>query len=337
VTPEAVALGAVTLWDLHPPPERLREDVVRGLSARPRKLPPKYFYDERGALLFEKITRLEAYYPTRTELGILERRVGEMAHAIGPGARVVEFGSGSGLKTRILLRHLEDPVVYLPVDISRAQLVRFALSVADEFPELEVFPVCADYTAEWVLPPREKPARRNVAFFPGSTIGNFERHEASAFLARVARLCGPGGALLIGVDLHKDTAVLERAYDDPEGVTARFNLNLLARINRECGTDFDLEGFRHHAFYDETRRRIEMRLVAERDLEVELPCDGSGSLRFRFAAGDFITTEYSHKYTPEDFGGLAAAAGWSVERMWSDERGWFGVWLLEVEGGTAPS
>ena len=331
--PEFIAEGGITLWDLHPPPERLREDVVRGLSLRPRKLPPKYFYDERGAVLFERITRLEAYYPTRTELGILDRRVGEMAEAIGPGARVVEFGSGSGRKTRILLRRLEDPVAYLPVDISRAQLLQFALSVADEFPSLEVLPVCADYTAEWVLPPREREARRNVAFFPGSTIGNFERHEARSFLARVARLCGPGGALLIGADLHKERSVLERAYDDPEGVTAAFNLNLLARINRECGADFDPAAFRHHAFYDEARRRVEMRLVAQRDLEVTMPCPSSGPIRFPFAAGDFITTEYSHKYTREDFGALAAEGGWRVERVWTDEREWFGVWLLTVAEG----
>ena len=328
MTPGAIDQHEVTLLDLHPPPERLCHDVEKGLVARPRKLPPKYFYDERGAHLFERITRLDAYYPTRTELEILERWAPEMAEAIGPRARVVEFGSGSGLKTRILLRHLHDPAAYLPVDISRTQLLRFASSVADEFAELEVLPVCADYTAEWSLPTNDVEAQRNVGFFPGSTIGNFEPAEARAFLARIGRLCGEGGALLIGTDLHKDRSVLERAYNDPEGVTREFNLNLLARINRECGADFDLSAFRHEAFYDERCRRIEMRLVAERDSIVSLPVRPNGPLTFEFGAGDFITTEYSHKYTPRDFGGLAADAGWKVERTWMDELRWFGVWLL---------
>src|SRR5512146_142426 len=245
--------------DLHPAPESLYDDVRAGLSRLPRSLPCKYFYDEAGAELFDRITQLEAYYPTRTELSILRRHLPEIADLIGPAARLVEFGSGSGLKTRLLLRPLRAPAAYVPVDISRVQLREFALSLAGEFPRLDVRPICADYTANWAIPSLMA-AARTVAFFPGSTIGNFEVDEAAAFLARVRSLCGPGGALLIGVDLAKDRATIERAYDDPEGVTAAFNLNLLHRINRECGADFDLDAFRHHAFYDESQQRIEMQL-----------------------------------------------------------------------------
>ncbi len=322
--------SAPVLHDLHPPADRLYDDVRAGLAAAPRKLPPKYFYDEAGARLFERITELDAYYPTRTELAILERHIGEIAAAVGPAVRLVEFGSGSGLKTRLLLRHLHRPACYLPVDISRAQLRELAHALAGEFPALEVLPVCADYTRAWSLPRTGREAMRTVAFFPGSTIGNFEPPEAVAFLSRVRGLCGPGGGLLIGADLEKDRATLERAYDDTEGVTAAFNLNLLQRINRECGADFDLSAFRHHAFYDDVHHRIEMRLIATRGSVVTLPAPaGDGeALEFRFRRGDFITTEYSHKYTPARFRALAAAAGWGVDRVWTDERPWFSVWLL---------
>lgn len=324
----AGAHRAPVLHDLHPPADRLYDDVRAGLSARPRKLSPKYFYDETGARLFERITQLEAYYPTRTELGILQRHIGEIAAAVGAGVQVVEFGSGSGLKTRLLLQHLAAPAAYLPVDISRAQLRQLAHELAGEFPALQILPVCADYTRAWTLP-RTADASRTVAFFPGSTIGNFERAEAIAFLERVRALCGPGGGLLVGADLEKDRATLERAYDDPEGVTAAFNLNLLARINRECGADFDLSAFRHRAFYDEAHHRIEMRLVAARRTTATLPAQAAAPpLTFSFDAGDFVTTEYSHKYTPASFAALAAAAGWEPERVWTDERCWFSVWLL---------
>jgi dimethylhistidine N-methyltransferase len=323
---------APVLYDLHPPADRLHEDVLAGLSATPRRLPCKYFYDEAGAALFERITRLEAYYPTRTELGILRSHMEEIAGAIGARARIVEFGSGSGLKTQLLLRGLAAPAAYVPVDIARAQLRQFAGSLARDYPALEVLPVCADYTRDWALPPVATEPARTVAFFPGSTIGNFEAGDAVAFLGRVRRLCGPGGGLLIGADLHKDRVALERAYDDPEGVTAAFNLNLLQRINRECGADFDTGAFRHHAFYDERRRRIEMRLLATRHTTVTLPPRGAGGghVAFEFQAGDSITTEYSHKYTPAGFRTLARAAGWSCPRVWTDERRWFSVWLMRA-------
>ena len=319
------------LHDRQPRADRLYHDVRAGLSAVPRTLPPTYFYDDAGALLFERITQLEAYYPTRTELSILRRHLPELADAVGVNARIVELGSGSGMKTRLLLRHLHAPASYLPVDVSRAQLHQLALSLAADFPSLEIRPVCADFTREWSLPRTVAQPARTVAFFPGSTIGNFEAGDAVALLARVRRLSGPGGGLLIGADLHKERATLERAYNDPDGVTAAFNLNLLRRINRECGADFELDAFRHHAFYDEARRRIEMRLVATRPVVVTLPGPGTGAaIAFEFRPGDAITTEYSHKYTLASFGALAAAAGWAAERIWTDERAWFSLWLLRA-------
>jgi dimethylhistidine N-methyltransferase len=320
----------VRVLDLRPPPARLIDDVLRGLSQRPRTLSPKYFYDRAGAALFEQITRLPAYYLTRTETGILRDNIEEIARSVGARARIVEFGSGSGAKTRILLRHLECPVAYTPVDIVHAQLLQFASSIAYELPHLEVLPVCADYGMEINLPHGDREPARTVAFFPGSTIGNFELPQATAFLRRIRKLCGARGGLLIGADLHKDRHVLELAYNDPEGVTAAFNLNVLERINRECGADFDLRAFRHHALYDEVERRIEMRLIATRRTVVTLPSSSTKTepARFAFDAGDYIVTEYSHKYSVDGFRELAERTGWTVTRMWTDEQGWFGVWLL---------
>ena len=329
---KAARAAPVGLRDLRPGPGRFRADLMHGLSMRPPRIPSKYFYDRRGALLFEEITGVDAYYPTRTELAILEDCMAEIARAIGPRARVVELGSGSGLKTRLLLRHLEAPASYVPVDIARAQLEELARSVAETFPALEVLPICADYTRDWSLPAPRPGVGRTVAFFPGSTIGNFERGEAQAFLRALAERCGPGGTLLLGVDLHKDSTTLEQAYNDPEGVTAKFNLNLLHRIARELGGEVDPDAFQHHAYYDEQRRRIEMRLVCERATEITLPADGAGSAAavFSFRPGDWIHTEYSHKYAPDEMAALAESAGWRVSGLWTDPRQWFSVWLLET-------
>jgi dimethylhistidine N-methyltransferase len=328
---EARGAGSVTLYDLEPTPDRLCDDVVAGLARSPKKLPPKYFYDETGARLFERITQLDSYYLTRTEISILSRHAPAIAERVGPDVRLVEFGSGSGEKTWIILRHLRSPAAYVPVDISRAQLIDFALQVAAAFPSLRVAPVCADYTTAFPLPHEvSDDGGRTVAFFPGSTIGNFEPCEAEEFLRRVRRLVGADGAFLLGLDLRKDVQVIENAYDDPEGVTARFNLNLLERINRECGTDFDLAKFRHQAVYDPVAGRIEMRLVSEVDQEVHLEGERAGSQpsHVPFSAGEHIITEYSHKYDPDEFDAVAARTGWSVIESWSDPRKWFAVMLL---------
>jgi len=321
---------SITLHDLEPTPDRICEDVCQGLSARPKKLPPKYFYDERGAALFERITDLAAYYPTRTEISILLQHAEEIAERIGPRVRLVEFGSGSGEKTWILLRHLREPSAYIPVDISRAQLVEFALEVAETFPQLDVVPICADYTHEFSLPPFDEQGERCVAFFPGSTIGNFEEEGAVIFLTHVRRLVGPDGGLLIGVDLLKDRGVIEQAYNDPEGVTAEFNLNLLSRINRECGANFDVASFRHHAFFDSTMGRIEMRLVSEVQQAAEICADLEDGVRssVSFDAGEYITTEYSQKYDLAGFANLTEQAGWRVRHLWTDPKEWFAVILL---------
>jgi dimethylhistidine N-methyltransferase len=322
--------GSVTLYDFEPPPSRLLDDVLSGLTSPQKALPPKYFYDEPGAALFDRICELDEYYPTRTEIGILRRNIREIAETMGTGFRLVEFGSGSGMKTRILLENLRGLRSYIPVDISREQLLHYALSVSESFPEMEIVPVCADYTAEWTLPAPVGPLPRTVAFFPGSTIGNFEPDDAVAFLERVGRLCGADGGLLIGVDLEKDVAVIERAYNDAAGVTAAFNRNLLERINRECGADFDPSAFEHMAPYDRANGRIEMRLVSRSAQSVRIGEDASGAplLTVHFAAGEHILTEYSHKYSREEFDRLAARSGWRVARCWTDEREWFGIYLL---------
>jgi dimethylhistidine N-methyltransferase len=309
--------------DLEPELERLRDDVLAGLRRRPRTLPCKYFYDERGSRLFEKICELDEYYLTRTELVILERSVAEMARCLGPGCMLIEPGSGSGTKTRLLLEALESPVAYVPVDISRDVLLRSSESIDGAHPELEVLPVCADFTQPFALPtPRRRPARR-VVYFPGSTIGNFDPPEVVRFLARLRELCAPGGAVLVGADLRKDRKVLEAAYDDAAGVTAEFNLNLLLRVNRELGADFDLGRFRHRAVWDEGRGRVEMHLVSTAAQTVRV--DGES---FSFAPGEEIHSESSYKYDLEGFAGLAAAAGLAVARVWLDERRWFSVQYL---------
>jgi L-histidine Nalpha-methyltransferase len=258
--------GAGTLKPAAPGEARrlMCAEVADGLRLSPPKLSPKFFYDERGARLFDEITRLDAYYPTRTELAILRAHLPAIATRISRRARIVEFGSGSGLKTRALLRALEQPAEYVAVDIAERQLRDFAASLRREFPALHVRPVCADYTQHWTLPGAGVTGERTVAFFPGSTIGNFEERDALAFLRRAHHLVGAGGGLLIGADLHKDTATLELAYNDPEGVTADFNLNVLTRLNRDCGTDFDVDAFSHLATYDRARRRIESRLPTRR-------------------------------------------------------------------------
>jgi dimethylhistidine N-methyltransferase len=312
---------------------RLRDDAWEGLARLRKTLPCKHFYDERGSRLFEAICDTPEYYPTRTELSILEAHAGEMADRVGAGCLLVEYGSGSSRKTRLLLDRLRDPAGYVPIDISRGALAASAGRLAAAYPQLEVLPVCADYTEAIELPhPRRAPARRAV-FFPGSTIGNFTPPEAQRFLARMARVAGPGGGVLIGVDLRKSRSVLERAYDDAAGVTAAFNRNLLVRLNRELGADFELEGFRHASVWNEAAGRVEMHLVSERDQVVQV-----AGRSFRFAAGETIHTENSYKYSLAGFAALAAGARLAVRRVWTDPRAWFSVQWLEAAaaGGSSP-
>lgn len=315
----------LVLHDQAPERERFRRDVLAGLRSAPKTLPCKYLYDEEGSRLFDRICELESYYPTRTELAIVRAHGPAMAKALGPDALLVEYGSGSSAKTRVLLEHLERPAAYVPVDISREHLLRSAEAVSAAYPELEVLPVCADFTERFPVPaPRRTPARTAV-YFPGSTIGNFEPANAGALLAKVAAECGPGGALLLGVDLAKDRATLERAYDDPEGVTAAFNRNLLVRMNRELGAGFDLRRFAHRAVYAPEAGRVEMHLESLAEQTVEVAGE-----RIAFAEGERVCTEHSHKYTLEGFAALAAEAGFEVARVWTDPERLFSVQHLEV-------
>ncbi|MBI4193945.1 MAG: L-histidine N(alpha)-methyltransferase [Betaproteobacteria bacterium] len=311
--------------DLEPDAGSFLEEVLAGL-AQPRKtLNPKYFYDERGCELFEAICELPEYYPTRTEMGMLEEHGRDIARLIGEGCALIEYGSGSGRKTRALIADLQ-PAIYMPIDIAAAQLRSSARRIAGIFPRLDVVAVCADYSRPLTLPQGERlKGRRRVIFFPGSTIGNFTAEEAHEFLQHARRLAGAGGAMVVGVDLKKDPGVLHAAYNDAQGVTAAFNLNLLARINRELGSDFDLAAFRHHAFYDAGAGRIEMHLVSLKDQRVML-----NGRAFSFRAGETIHTENSCKYSVAEFQALARGAGLAPEYCWIDPRQLFSIHYLAV-------
>ncbi len=286
-------------------------------------LPCKYFYDERGAALFQKICDLPEYYITRTEIDILDRNRAEIASHLGANIELIGLGTGAGTKTRILIEALESPTVYIPVDISEKQLRESTALFQKIFPDLEILPVCADYLQPVVLPSSSRKAARNIVYFPGSTIGNFEPTEAEEFLRRVANVCRQNGGLLIGADLKKDPHVLEAAYNDSAGVTAQFNLNLLDRINRELGADFDLDQWRHRAIYNSDAGRIEMHLISEIDQFVHVD-----EHKFHFRRGEKIITEFSYKYAPEEFAAVAGKAGFEFVRMWTDDACLFGVFYL---------
>ena len=300
----------------------LAAHVLHGL-ARPRKaLPSRFLYDARGSALFEQITTLDEYYLTRTEIGLLERHAGEMAALAGANASVIEFGSGSSRKVPILLRALEEPAAWVPIDIDEGTLAQSVRDMRARFPELRLVPIHADFMEPVALPDGELSANR-IGFFPGSTIGNFRPHEALAFLRRVGATLGRSGAMIIGVDRKKDLSTLLSAYDDAEGVTAAFNRNILVRINRELGADFDADAFAHEARYDIDRGRIEMHLVARTPQRVRVL-----GRTFLFDAGESIHTEVSCKYTIEEFRLLARAAGWQPVESWSDPRDWFAIHFL---------
>ena len=301
----------------------LLADVVAGLSSNPRTLPCKYFYDERGSALFQKICELPEYYITRTELDILDRNRAEIASQLGPNIQLIGLGTGAGTKTRILVEALKNPAVYIPVDISEKQLGESTTVFRQFFPDLETLPVCADYLQPVVLPQARHKATRNVVYFPGSTIGNFGPDEAIEFLRRVANVCRENGGLLIGVDLKKEPGLIEAAYNDSAGVTARFNLNLLERLNRDLGADFDLDQWQHRAIYNSKAGRIEMYLISEVDQFVHF-----AEHKLHFRRSEKITTEYSYKYAPEEFAALASQAAFNFVRMWTDDARLFGVFYF---------
>ncbi|HAA92396.1 MAG: L-histidine N(alpha)-methyltransferase [Rhodospirillaceae bacterium] len=301
-------------------------DVLSGLGAADKSLPCKYFYDEEGSQLFDSICDSPQYYPTRTELKIMESSVDEMAKAIGPQAELIEYGSGASRKVRLLLDELEAPAAYVAVDISRDFLIASSSALSEDYPELAVHVICADFTKPFKLPAGlGGPGRRPVGYFPGSTIGNFDRPAAADFLANCVATLGKGGGLLIGVDLKKDPAILNAAYNDVAGITEAFNLNLLVRINRELDASFDMGKFAHVAFYDEDHGRIEMHIESLAAQTVTV-----GDREFSFAKGEHIHTENSYKYDIEEFQALAAKAGFSPVQVWTDPDRLFSVHFLEV-------
>ena len=299
------------------------DTLIAGLRQDQKTISPKYVYDETGSGLFEEITALPEYYLTSTELGIMRDHVDEIAAHVGPRASLIEFGSGSSLKTRLLLEHLNDLAAYVPVDISEEHLLASQRSIRRAFPHIEVLPVAADFTHTFDLPEPTTRPLRNVVYFPGSTIGNFQYDHAIDLLRVMHQEAGAGGALLIGVDLQKDPAVIDDAYNDRAGVTARFNLNILRHLNREFDSDFDLGGFRHSAVYDANEGRVVVELVSKRQQTVHL-----GHASITLEDGESILTEYSYKYTLDSFAAMAGNAGFKVDKVWTDPDHWFSVQFL---------
>lgn len=309
----------VHFHDLMPPKVDMYREVVNGLLSQPPMIPPKFFYDRRGSALFEAITETPEYYITRTELALLERYGDEMAALLGRACLLVELGSGSSRKIRLLLNALQ-PAAYVPVDISRDFLLESARRLAIDYPAIEVHATCADFSHRLELPAKNL---HRAVFFPGSSIGNFEPHQATALLSYMAHLLGRDGHLLIGVDLQKDHELLNRAYNDSEGITAAFNLNLLLHINRKLGSDFDINGYAHHAFYNASAGRVEMHLRSRMEQQVRL-----GRHRFDFRQGDAIHTENSYKYTLDGFRQMAARAGLKTVKVWTDRDRLFSLHCL---------
>ena len=305
--------------ELDQQPDTLAE-VLEGLRQYPRRVSPKFFYDERGSELFTEITRLPEYYLTRTETTLLRDHAAEISELVGHDVLLIEYGSGSSEKIRILLEQLK-PAIYAPLDISGEYLAQAAEALGREYPWLEVHATCIDFTGEFELPFDSH--RRRVSFFPGSSIGNFERDAAASFLGRIRQLVGEEGGLLIGVDLKKEEAILNAAYNDSQGVTAAFNLNMLAHLNREHGADFDLEAFRHHAGYNVELGCIQMFLVSQYNQTVNIAGE-----TFTFAEDEAIHTENSHKYTVDEMCDMAHSSGFGVEQIWQDPAGFFGVFYL---------
>ncbi len=313
-------IETITIHDQEPATRTMRDEVLRGLSQSPKMLPSQYLYDGRGARLFERICETEEYYLTRTEVAIMRRNMEDIAERIGPGALVIEPGSGSGTKTQLLLENLDEPAGYVPIDVAKQQLIEFATEMDERFPDLDVLPVCADFTGDYEVPDCNNEVRRRVAYFPGSTIGNFTRKNALSVLRHMSELCEQGGSVLIGVDLKKDRDRLEAAYDDAAGVSREFALNYLHRLNRELDADFVVSAFGYEAPYNEADGRIEMALVSQRDQTARI--DGR---EVGFESDERIGTEFSYKYSPDEFAALADRAGLTVDDVWMDSEKLFSV------------
>jgi dimethylhistidine N-methyltransferase len=309
--------------DRRPPSNELLEIAQRGLSLKPKRLPSWLFYDERGSQLFDDICEQPEYYLTRSEIALMDEHAGSIADTLGSDVRLVEYGSGNARKTRMLLQHLHEPVAYVPVEISAEPLRESVDRLAAEFPALPVQPLCADFTKPLRLPIPPRAPRRTVLYFPGSTIGNFDNRDAAGLLRKMRNEMGDAGGILIGVDLKKDPAIIEAAYNDAAGVTAAFTLNMLTRLNRDVGSDFDLSAFRHRAHYNSMAGRIETHIVSSKAQQVRL---GKASVAFR--EDEAIQVEYSCKYSLADFEALAAKAGLAVMRVWTDAEKMFSVQYL---------
>jgi len=315
----------IEFYDFHPKPADILAEVFQGLHQSPKSIPPKFFYDKNGSHLFNQITQLEEYYLTQKEMEILKNQGPDIAQTLGPDRIIIEYGPGNSEKIQVLLEHLINPRTYIGIDISREHLLVLSQNIAKLFPSLEIMALCADFTRSLVLPLNgAHRALNKIAFFPGSSIGNFRPKEAMEFLKTIGEEVGPGGGLLIGVDLKKDTEILKLAYNDSKGITAKFNLNLLERINRECHADFCLKAFKHRAFYNEGRGRIEMHLVSLEDQTVRIK-----DQNIFFKKGETIHTENSYKYSTKEFRDLAHSAGWDSKALWSDPEQLFSLHYLQ--------
>lgn len=311
-------------YDFEPQRDTFLEDVLQGLLKPRKELPSKYFYNERGSQLFEQICLLDEYYITRTEMYIMQQRVQEMASLLGPNCLLIEYGSGNSAKIRMLLDALETPVGYVPIDISKEHLAQAVTALASTYPDLEVLPVCADYTTAFEIPVPAKKVGRRIVYYPGSTFGNFDPELGRNFLKHIATVC-QGGGLLVGLDLKKDATLLHRAYNDRYRLTEQFNKNLLVRINQELGGNFQLDQFEHYAFFNPTEGRIEMHLVSLKNQSVCI-----GEVEISFVRGESIWTENSYKFTLENFASFAVTAGLEVQHVWTDPQQLFSVQFLTV-------
>jgi len=304
--------------------QEVLRDVIEGLSKSQKEIPSKYFYDQKGSWLFDRICNLKEYYLTRTEVSILKQNMDEIAELMGPRVKLIEFGSGSSQKTRLLLDHMKNLAAYIPIDISRDYLFKASTQLEEEYPDLKIEPVCADYTQPFDLPEYDWEYNRKIIYYPGSTIGNFSPRKARQFLKLMANIVKPEGGVLIGVDLKKDREILEDAYNDDQGVTAAFNKNILEHMNRLVDSDFDLDAFEHKAFYNEEKGRIEMHLLSAKEQVVQVD-----DVEFVFKKGETIHTENSYKYSLDEFEDLVSKE-FLVQKVWTDEDEKFSVQYMTV-------